>query len=112
MGRAKRQKEWPPTDGPVRDERLAFLAAEADLRRIARRRGTVLGLLANNLGLYGRRARWRMLPLGLACEEAAKKFDALERRRLRERGELPDWFIPEIERIAPGYQVPNRSTWF
>ena len=35
-----------------------------------------------------------------ACEEAAAKLDALERQRLRQHGELPTWFVVEVERLA------------
>jgi hypothetical protein len=46
-----------------------------------------------------------MLPLVLACEEAAKRLDPLERQRLREAGQLPGWFIPEVQRLAKGIRV-------
>jgi hypothetical protein len=103
---------WPPRGGPYRDDRLAFLAAAPELRRRARHGGFAgrvinalsLGLLTNELphpdamGSY--RARRRMARLTTACADAAGKFDALDRDRLRRTGQLPSWFFAEVERLS------------
>jgi hypothetical protein len=103
---------WPPDGGPYRDERLAYLAAAAELRRRARRRHRfgwaigvlTLGLLTNDLPdssrMGGNRQRRRHAQLMFACNEAAGMLDALERQRLRQLGELPAWFYDEVERLS------------
>jgi hypothetical protein len=97
------QVPWPPKDGPLRDERLAFLAAAPTLRKRARRtsgwRWVLFELLAMPFFHRAFVVR-RMHRLVLACEEAAGKLDALERQRLRATGELPAWFHPEVARLA------------
>lgn len=113
--RRRLPRAWPPEGGPYRDDRLAFLAAEPQLRRIARRGGSIksvlagLGVPGGSLGIYGRHARKRMLKLGLACNEAAKRLDAFERLLLQESGELPAWFLPDVERLAQRLRLDTRA---
>jgi hypothetical protein len=110
--RRGRVTTWPPVGGPYRDERLAYLAAAAELRRRARRRHgfasaigvLTLGVLTNDLPdssrMGGNRTRRRHARLMFACNEAAGMLDALERQQLRQRGELPAWFYEEVERLS------------
>ena len=102
-----RSRRWPPPGGPYRDERLAFLAAAPELRR-RQRRGSLLwflitvalAFLTTLLDPDTPDAKGVDPAHVLACEEAAQMLDALERQRLRERGELPNWFFAEVERLA------------
>lgn len=108
--------------------RLTFLAARADLRRMAR--PWWLGLIRDAEvygGPYagrstftqaaqdverGAAARWvpvtmaddiaagRMTAYVLACDRVAESLSAEERQALRAEGALPDWFLPEVKRVA------------
>lgn len=118
---------WPPETG-VTISRLAFLAARADLRRMARpwwvglvRGAEVHGgpyagrstlTRAGQDGEKGAAVQWvpvtmaddiaagRMTAYVLACDRVAESLSAEERQALRAEGALPDWFLPEVRRVA------------
>ncbi|MFL6238550.1 MAG: hypothetical protein ACJ735_03510 [Actinomycetes bacterium] len=99
----RRARAWPPPGGPYRDERLAFFAARDELRRRSRGRTRIRRLVHLLWDLWD----WSYKPGGsidhrlvLACNEAAGKFDALEREKLRLTGALPSWFFDEVHRLA------------
>lgn len=42
----------------------------------------------------------RLAPLKFAASELADELSAEERHRLRESGELPDWFLQKVQERA------------
>lgn len=91
------------------DERLCWLAVREHLDRKSSKLG-VMGLL--NIFLGGRsRGGTRaagdirrgkhddmMGDYGFAVSDAAQQLTGAERTRLREHGEVPDWFLADVER--------------
>jgi hypothetical protein len=104
----KPPRHWPPPGGPYRDERLAFLALAPHLKKRDLHAGEWRSLLSavfgsNYVTAGGREPRLRRhgrRHVAFACQEAAGELDALERQRLRETGELPEWFFVEVERLS------------
>jgi hypothetical protein len=45
------------------------------------------------------RSQW-LAPLALAASELADDLSNQDRRRLRESGELPEWFLPKVQERA------------
>jgi hypothetical protein len=101
-------RAWPPPGGPFRDESLAFHAIAPRLSKRDLREGTLKKLWSDLFGsnFVNPKARARKEPrrprrhISFACEEAAAELDALERQRLRQTGELPDWFVDEVKRLV------------
>ena len=109
---------WPPPGGPYRDDRLAFLAAQDELRRMSWPwwlrlahgwGGWATTGAGDEPGAYQQlqsdpeaEARdWhnhRLQLLVRACEDAADRMNDQERTDLRSSGALPAWFFQEIER--------------
>lgn len=109
-------------------ERLAFLAAQPALRRLARpwwlsllRDAEVYGgpyagrsvLTAAAVDTKATEAgrvqpptmareigSARMVAYAFACEQVATGLSADERAALRADGSLPSWFLPEVRRVA------------
>jgi hypothetical protein len=42
----------------------------------------------------------RMSAYVVACDRVSARLSVDERRALRERGALPEWFLPEVKRVA------------
>jgi hypothetical protein len=105
----------------VNDDRLCWLAVREQLNRRAGRpglrgwfaalaggsmRGTTgsrrLGTGASQLGGDVRREARSdaMADFAFAVDEAAGDLSAEERRHLRATGEVPEWFLGEVERRA------------
>ncbi|MFN2522351.1 MAG: hypothetical protein ABR614_03450 [Mycobacteriales bacterium] len=118
---------WPPEQGAT-IQRLAFLAAQPALRRLARpwwlallRGAEVYGGPYSGRSAMTQAARdaertsstrfgpptmaseirsGRMASYAFACDRVAEKLSVDERQALRESGSLPDWFLPEVQRAA------------
>ncbi|BCJ36497.1 hypothetical protein Athai_40000 [Actinocatenispora thailandica] len=101
-----------PTTHRLTDERLAWLAVRDHFAAVARRLG-VLGTAALILAFLGGggRSRGAMVAddqrhamtgkLGdyaFAVDDAARTLNKDERARLRATGEVPDWFVADVER--------------
>lgn len=100
----------------VTDKRLCWLIAREQLAVQARKPGAfgwltvVIGLVAAatslgrarsvraGRGMRAERARDRMADYSLAVDDAAERLSAEERRHLRATRELPEWFMPDVER--------------
>jgi hypothetical protein len=99
----------------LRDERLAWLAIEDQLKRASRRGpfGPLLTLLGSAGGMgwsysngrvtthtgggIGRSiGSGRMVRYSIACDEQAKRLTAEERQILRTRGHVPPWFLDTV----------------
>lgn len=107
------QRTWPPEQG-VSDARLAWLAAAPHVRRKTRPWwatafrmaelsgggiGTATALAAvptTASEITGDRAR----AYAFACDRLADRLQQEERERLRASGELPAWFLPQLDRDA------------
>jgi hypothetical protein len=90
----------------VRDERLAWLAVQPELRRRSNRYGplSVLAILLT-LGLITnlrrrRKPAERMRVYSVAVDHVAGFLDDRERATLRAGGTVPPWFLKEVERSA------------
>jgi hypothetical protein len=97
----------------VRDERLCWLAVRDDLERRSRRRpGVALWWLGNRVAWWWSRwiprevhdaretpVRRRMADYAFAVQAAARRLDPDERRVLRTTGQVPAWFLDEVERL-------------
>lgn len=96
------------------DERLCWLAIQDQLKKRASKLGP-LGWLSAFAGGGNTRSRGavglggdlrrekRSNKLGdyaIAVDEAAQRLTADERRHLRQTGEVPSWFLPDVERRA------------
>jgi hypothetical protein len=94
------------------DERLAWLAVRDHFGALSRRRGVLrtAGLILAFMG-GGGRSRGAMVAedqrdamtgkLGdyaFAVDDAARTLSRDERVRLRATGQVPDWFVPDVER--------------
>ncbi|QMU75512.1 hypothetical protein GXW83_06905 [Streptacidiphilus sp. PB12-B1b] len=98
----------------VSDERLCWLAVRDQLNKKANKLGPLGWLTA--LAGAGNRGGQRASGLGgdmrregradtmddyaFAVDDAAGKLSAEERAHLRATGELPEWFLGEVERLA------------
>ena len=91
------------------DERLCWLAVRDHLDRKSRRLGVAgwVNILLGGRARGGTRAAGElrrsqrvdmMGDYGFAVSDAAQQLTAEERTRLRERGEVPDWFLADVER--------------
>jgi len=100
------------------DERLCWLAVRQELRERTRGGGiwTWLRVSGGDLrsarGLGSDMARQRradrMADHAVAVDQAAQKLNAEERRLLRASGRVPDWFLPEVERLAEAERRARR----
>lgn len=107
---------WPPGRG-LADHRLVFLAAKPAMDVLSRSRwGAFVHFLerssrpATNGGFArgvstGRRMSdegrsEQMRALVVACDELRSQLTPAELQALRERGELPGWFVPELHSAA------------
>lgn len=92
------------------DERLAWLAVRDHFGALSRKRG-VLGAILLVLASMRRRSAGGMVndeqrdamsdklgDYGFAVDDAARTLSRDERVRLRATGEVPDWFIADVER--------------
>ena len=103
----KKARAWPPP-GRYRDERLVFLAAEPELRRIARPPWLVLLSGFSLSGLSRRRTQpgdlrrdlssTRMVWLVEACDNVGQTLTPDELAQVRATGVLPGWFIPAVRK--------------
>ncbi|MBY8886822.1 hypothetical protein K7472_18400 [Streptomyces sp. PTM05] len=99
----------------VTDERLCWLAVRDHVDKRSRKLGffgwfSVLasaragggGPTSTGLGGDVRRSAMsdRKMDYALAVDEAAERLSAEERRHLRATGEVPPWFVDEVERRA------------
>ncbi|PWI41102.1 hypothetical protein [Streptomyces sp. ICBB 8177] len=96
----------------VSDERLCWLAVRDHVDRRSRKLGffgwfSVLasaraggGPTSTGLGGDVRRSAMsdRKMDYALAVDEAAERLSAEERKHLRTTGEVPPWFVDEVER--------------
>lgn len=93
------------------DERMCWLAVREHCQRRARRLGpfgwfavfTAGGRLGRTTARLGGDARRdassdKLGDYGLACEDAARTLTPAERDHLRKTGEVPDWFLADVER--------------
>jgi hypothetical protein len=93
------------------DERLCWLAVREHCQRRARKlgpfgwlavfsAGSVAGRSTARLGGDARRddSSDKLGDYGFACEDAARLLKPAEREHLRATGEVPDWFLAEVER--------------
>jgi hypothetical protein len=86
----------------MRDERLCWLAVRDQLaRRVSRRPKVMVTYL---LGYLMNAERHEAEERGLAAysfavNDAAAKLSPEERQVLRTSGEVPDWFLGEVERL-------------
>ena len=97
----KTARQWPPR-GRYRDERLVFLAAEPQLRRLARP-----GWLVLLSGFSFRRqdptrarkdtAHTRMVWLVEACDNVAQTLSPEDMAEVRAHGVLPPWFMDAVK---------------
>ena len=110
-------RPWPPGES-LTDERLAFLAAEPALRKLATpwwlgflrvftAGGSANGMLVSPGATFGRDGSGpggvtqeirgdRMLAYVVAADIAAQRLSPEERRLLRATGELPAWFLDAV----------------
>ncbi|GIL25222.1 hypothetical protein [Actinocatenispora comari] len=92
------------------DERLAWLAVRDHFGKVSRKRG-VLGVVLLVLGSMRRRSAGGMVndeqrdamsdKLGdyaFAVDDAARTLSKDERARLRATGQVPDWFVADVQR--------------
>lgn len=92
----------------VSDERLCWLIVRDDLRKKTSRLRffgwfTILfsrssGIAAMGGDLRREYASERMTAYALAVDDAAQKLSPEERKHLRAAGEVPDWFMADVER--------------
>ena len=99
----------------LNDDRLCWLAVRDRLNKKANKLGPFGWLTALAGGAPGRGSRSgaglggdlrrseradKMGDYAFAVDEAARKLSAEERKHLRATGEVPDWFLGEVERLA------------
>lgn len=94
------------------DERLCWLAVREHCERRARKLGPFGWFAAltagstwrgrNNAALGGDVRRDdssdKLGDYGFACDDAARTLKPAEREHLRQTGEVPDWFLADVER--------------
>ena len=99
----------------VNDDRLCWLAIRDELGKSSRRLGvfgwiTVLGGGRGGsgaaLGGSARRdaASDRMADFAIAVDEASNQLSHEERLHLRSTGDVPDWFLADVQRRAAAIQ--------
>jgi hypothetical protein len=104
----------------VRDERLCWLAVRDELARRSRRGALwfVLTLATGTLGMFGgghaaeTRRGWassRLAGYAFAVDAAASKLTAEERRVLRATGQVPRWFLAEVDRLHKAERRGDRQ---
>lgn len=111
----KQPRPWPPR-GRYRDERLIFLAAEPELRRIARPWWLVLlgGISFRTVrpaqpGHHRKdMSSTRMVWLVEACDNVGRTLSADELAEVRARGVLPAWFLPAVRGEMKGVRRRHR----
>jgi hypothetical protein len=102
MGRTVESEEVRVFPPPVTDDRLAWLAVEPHLDRIGRRAplGAVVAATAPP-GVGDARSAvhsTRMSLYNIAVTDVAAGLRAHEVRALRNRGQVPAWFLPAVLR--------------